>query len=470
MPFAALLTQSWSWDLRRSQLILGHGIAPARQTKSQLPSRSLAAALAPVLALVLSYSSIQAQQPQLGKCSERPRVIKGALFVDYLRWCVESVIDDPDIEPFAFTALAVAPDGSLFATRPWAGKVMIIEDADGDQLPDNMRTFADGLSIPNGLTYHDGNLYVSGGSKIYRIAAGGSVDTIVSDLPVGSGFPVGGLSVGADERLYVPVGAPCDNCEFDEPERGAILSMTLDGADRQVIATGFRHPADVEFYRGKLWTVDSAPRSYSKEAVDELNQVETGAWYGYPYCLGADLVNLRSDQFDCASSAAPRVLFGAGARPSALAAYPYDTLTGTADSLVLVLSGEPTQIDIVGYKVVMLHFDDSDQPLGATLLLPFRIESARQAYVPYDSGGYFWRQYITLNELGWGIYPQQPLAVAVNAYGWIYISMTGGQIIALRPAREPPPWDDFYPIWTPMHPDFDPAALLAPETGAAQAD
>lgn len=443
MPFAALLTQAILCKPRRSRAMLAHYFA---------------AALALTLLFPHSFTSVQAQQPELGKCSERPRVITGALFVDYLRWCVESVIDNSEIEPFSFTALEAAPDGSLFATRPLAGQVMIIEDADGDQLPDTMRTFAEGLNMPNGLTYHESDLYVSGGSNIYRISAGGSVDTIISDLPVGAGFPVGGLVVGEDERLYVAVGAPCDNCEFDEPERGAILSMTLDGADRQVIATGFRHPADLEFYRGKLWTLDSAPRSYQNEAVDEVNRVETGAWYGFPYCLGADLVNLASDQFDCASSTAPRVLFGAGARPSSLAAYPYDTLTGTADTLVVVLSGEPTQIDFVGYKVVMLNFDDHDQLLGATLLLPFRIESTRQAYLPYDGEGYFWRQYITLSEHGWGIYPQQPLAVAVNHYGWIYISLTGGRIIALRPANETPPWDDFYPIWTPMHPDYDPSS------------
>ena len=441
-----------------------------------MPFAALLTRLFVVLALALtlpfldSYSGARAQQPELGECSERPRVITGALFVDYLRWCVESVIDDSNIEPLSFTALEAAPDGSVFATRPLAGQVVIIEDTDGDQLPDTMKTFADGLSMPNGLAYHDDNLYVSGGSNIYRISPDGSVETIVSDLPVGAGFPVGGLVVGEDERLYLAVGAPCDNCEFDDPERGAVLSMTLDGADRQVVATGFRHPADVEFYRGKLWTLDSAPRSYHNGAVDELNRVAAGAWYGFPYCLGADTDNLASDQFDCGSSTPPRVLFGAGARPTELAAYPYDTMIGTADTLIVVLSGEPTQIDFVGYKVVMLNFDDQDQPLGATLLLPFRIESTRQAYVPYDGEGYFWRQYITLSELGWGIYPQQPLAVAVNSYGWIYVSMTGGRIIALRPANETPPWEDFYPVWTPMNPSYDPAAAPANQIEEAQRD
>lgn len=433
MPVAALLRRSFLASWRRRGIFL-----------------------ALCLASWLSLGAVQAQPP-LGKCSERPQVITGELFVDYLRWCVESVLDAPDIEPFSFTALEVAPDGSLFATRPLAGKVMIIEDSDGDQLPDSMRVYAEGLTMPNGLAHHNGALYVAGGARIYRITEAGAVDIVVDDLAAGAGFPVGGLAVGADERLYVAVGAPCDNCQFDAPERGAILSMSLDGADRQVVASGFRRPADVEFYRGKLWTLDSGPRHFRREAVDEVNRVQRGGWHGFPSCLGAGIVNLADEAIDCATSVSPRVLFGAGARPSALAAYPYDTLTGTADTLIVLLQGEPTQVDFVGYKVIMLHFDERDQPLGATLLLPFRIESTRQAYLPYDGEGYYWRQYITLSELGWGIYPQQPLAVAVNEYGWIYISMTGGRIIALRPVFEPPP-EDFYPIWTPMHPDYEPGA------------
>ena len=319
------------------------------------------------------------------------------------------------------------------------------------------------------MAFHDGDLYVSGGSNIYRISENGAVTTIVDDLPSGTGFPTGGLVVGPDERLYVAVGAPCDSCEFDDIERGVILSMTRQGEDRRVVTSGFRRPADVEFYRGKLWTLDSAPRIRLEGALDELNLVEDGGWYGFPYCLGDKQRNLANEAIDCADARAPHLLFGAGAVPISLAAYPYDTMPGTADTLIVVLSGEPTQVDFVGYKVLMINFDGADKPLGVALLLPYRIESGRPAYLPHDGAGYFFEQYITLNELGWGIYPQQPLAVAVNERGWIYLSLTGGQIIALRPANEVPPWDDFYPIWTPMHPDYDPARATQPEA-ESQAD
>lgn len=390
---------------------------------------------------LLCAAAVQAQQPELGKCSLRPRVIEGAPFADYRRWCVENVIDAPHIEPFAFTALAVADDGTVYATRPLSGEITALYDSDGDDLPDAMRPFASGLTLPSGLAYHGGTLYAAGGANIYRITADGAVQTVVDDLPSGTGFWTGGITIGSDQRLYAAIGAPCENCEFDAEaqQRGIILSMNLDGTDRQVIATGFRQPADVEFYREALWTLDSAPRAYKAGgALDELNRVEPGGWYGFPYCLGSGTVNIPKDGIDCRQSIPPQMRFGSGAVPASLAAYPYATLPGTADTLIIALSGEPTQVTFNGYKVVMVHFDADNQPLGTTLLLPYRPESNRPAFEPYDSGGYFSPQVIGLSERGWGIYPQQPLAIAVNARGWIYISLTGGQVIALRPVDKLP--------------------------------
>ncbi len=427
-----------------------------------------------LLALCLLFGGFafagQAQQAELGKCSLRPRVIQRGLFVDNKLWCVENVVDDSQIEPMAFTALEVAPDGTLYATRPLTGQIMAIRDTDHDDLPDAMEIFASGLTLPNGLAYHQGALYVAGGPNIYRISDAGAVRKIAADLPSGTGFWTGGLAVGDDNRLYAAVGAPCENCEFDEPQRGAILGMALDGSDRQVVAFGFRQPADVSFYRGQLWTLDSSPRAIQHGALDELNLVEPGGWYGFPYCLGKDSINLPSDDIDCKQSIQPRLLFGSGATPTSLAAYPHATLPGTEDTLIVVLGGEPTQVDFVGYKVVMIHFDEDNQPLGVTLLIPYRYESLKQAFEPYRGDGYFSQHIITLSEQGWGIFPQQPLAVAVNSRGWIYISLTGGQIIALRPTHELPSDDDRYPIWTPQNPNYDPRAAPAIPTKEAQGD
>ena len=424
-----------------------------------LLKRRLALFALPLLFLILRpIATIDAQQPELERCPDRLTVIQGELFADNKRWCVESILHDRQIEPYSFTDMDIAPDGTLYATRPLSGTIMAIRDSDGDELPDKMTTFAEELTLPNGLAYHDEHLYVAGGNHIYRIAESGAVEIIVDDLPSGSGFWTGGITVGGDNRLYVALGAPCDNCNFDERDRGAILSMHLDGSDRRVIATGFRHPADVAFYRDQLWTLDSAPRQTERKALDELNLVEPGGWYGFPYCLGAGLSNINAAAIDCADAIAPVMLFGSGANPVSLAAFPHNTLPGTEDTLIVVLSGEPSQIDIVGYKVIMITFDEANQPLGATILIPYRKLDLRQAYTPYREEGLFWERYIWLSELGFGIYPQQPLAVAVHPRGWIYLSISGGRIIALRPRQLDSEYAELYPVWTPMNPDFDPNA------------
>ncbi len=378
----------------------------------------------------------RAQNPSLPNCIDRPTVVYGELYADNTRWCVESVLHDPDMEPLAFTALETAPDGSLFAARPLAGEVMVIQDSDGDSLPDAMRTYAAGLSLPNGLAYHAGALYVAGGAHVYRISAEGAIDILVDDLPVGGGFASGGLAIGADERLYLAMGAPCSLCEHPESERGAILSMNLDGGDRQVFASGFRNPADIAFFRGQLWSLDSGPNQSVGKALDELNRLEAGGFYGFPYCLGRAASGLDSQRRVCESSIAPVMQFGSGAMPSSLAAYEHDLLPGTEDTLIVVLKGEPSQVDIVGYKVIMISFDDDDQPIGAVVLLPYRFEGGRLAFQAYDAQGLFWKHFIHINEMGVGFFPQRPLAVAVSPRGWIYISITGGRIIALRPRNK----------------------------------
>ncbi len=414
-------------------------------------------ALALLVVLAIGAILARAQGAEQAPCAERPTTIGSELYADNMRWCVESVLHDRMIEPLSFTALEAAPDGTLFAARPLSGAVMAIRDTDGDQLPDAMETFAEGLTLPNGLAYHDGDLYVAGGAHIYRISPAGAVETIVDDLPNGTGFWTGGLAIDGG-RLYVALGAPCSSCEFEERERGAILSMNLEGDDRQIVATGFRRPADVAFYRDQLWTVDSAPYEAGRHARDELNRVAPGGWYGFPYCVGAGERLIAAADVDCADSITPVMLFGSGAVPISLAAFPHDALPGTEDTLIVVLSGEPRQIDFVGYKVIMITFDEENQPLGSTILIPYRYNPLRQAYLPYRGEGLFWERYILVSESGFGIYPQQPLAVAVAPRGWIYISLTGGRIIALRPRRDFGTPAHRYPVWTPMNPDFDPSA------------
>ncbi len=366
--------------------------------------------------LLLSQPGIAQDLPS---CFDRP-TFRDPPWVDGNLFCPEGVIEEATAGELPFDALATAPDGTLYATRPLYGQVLAIRDSDGDHLPDTAEVVAEGLDLPNGLTYYDGALYIAAGAQIYRLR-GEDLTLLVDDLPVGPGGWVGRLAVGPDQRLYVAVGASCDFCIPANPELGAILSFTLDGTDRQVFASGLRQAAGLAFLDGDLWATDSVSTDTAEPPdPDELNRVTAGAYLGWPYCSGGGELEV---DFDCIGATGPAFSFPNGSRPLGIAAYTGDALPTLHHSLLVVLNGSENQTPIQGYQLAAVQVDDDGQPVEMLTLIPQRtFASDREAFTPTE-----------MNYRASGFWPHRPLDVAVSPEGWVYVSVSGGAIIALRP-------------------------------------
>jgi hypothetical protein len=261
--------------------------------------------------------------------------------------------------------------------------VLAVEDTDGDRLPDSARVIADGLTLPNGLDYHDGALLISGGANLYRWQ-NGTLETLIDDLPSGAGFWTGSV-VATAERFYIATGG-CQVC--DDPLRGAVLSYALDGTDMQVLTTGLRAPVGLALHDGVLWSADSA--------ADTLN--------------GLSLVEQNSTT----------LTFPIGSQPTMLAAYTGDALPTLAGTVLVILRGTPDALDLPGYAVAAVQFNPDGTPSGYRVIVPEDANATRY----------------TLKELSYrtsGFWPQQPIGIAVSPEGWVYISVSGGRIIAIRP-------------------------------------
>lgn len=375
-----------------------------------------------IIAMLVCMMVLTGTGRGLEPCGERPTYLSNP-WVDGTRFCLESVIHDESAGELGFAALAAAPDGTLYAARPLQGQVLAITDSDNDGLPDADRIVAEDLTLPNGLAYHDGALYISGGAHIYRIIDE-ETEIIADDLPSGVGFWTGGLAIGTDERLYVAIGAPCDACQPDDFARGTILSYALDGSDRQIVAEGLRQPVGLAFHDGGLWTVDSARDGlFASPDLDELNRVTQGAHFGWPYCVGDNQPDLFPGEFECDTAAPPSMTFPTASQPTALAGYRGDALPTLVGSLLVVLYGSYNQVDLRGYAIAAVQFDESGNPAGYDVIIPQ--ESDTRAFVGY-----------TLKEMSYrtsGFWPRRPLGIAVSREGWVYVSVGGGQIWALRP-------------------------------------
>jgi len=334
--------------------------------------------------------------------------------------CLEEAVPAGTDGELAFTALAVALDGTLYAARPLAGEVWAFTDGDGDGLPETPRLLAGGLTLPNAL-YADrqGNvLYVAGGPHIYRITPDGDATVLVDDLSAGPGYWTGGIAVGAlnggEPRIYVATGAACDTCETGDTGRGAVWSFALDGSDGRIEATGFRQPADLAMLDGELWVVDSAPASeFGEPDLDEINRVTPGADFGFPRCLGVDTG-------DCAGTTPPLFQLPTGSTPLGLTGYTSGVIPSFTNSLLVALAGSTGQVALQGYT-----FAHANPATGeVTILMPQTND--RPGFDTTDE----------LNYRTVGFYPARPYDVAVSPLGWVYISLSNGRILVIRPQSE----------------------------------
>ncbi len=392
-----------------------------------------------------AQGSAQAQS-DVQACTNRPTYRREPWVVG-AHYCLEDVLIDPSGGVLSYTALATAPDGRLFAARPLAGEVYTFDDGDGDGLPETPRLLLGGLTLPNALVWHADALYIAGGTHLYRwsgdaVSGAGELRPLVDDLPAGAGFWTGGLAVGEDGRLYVGIGAACDACVSADALRGTILSFAPDGADRRVVAAGLRQPAGLAFHAGSLWVVDTARdgalAAFGRDSrLDELNRVplepdnapldNAPPHFGFPFCIGMDNspdtgADLNGQQFDCAAALPPALALPTQSTPVALASYSSDTLPRLTNTLLVALYGEYGTPVVQYLAVALVRFDDAGMPADWQLIIP---EAADPGFPP-----------ITLEALNLqlsGFYPQRPLGLTVSAQGWVYVSVSSGRILALRP-------------------------------------
>jgi glucose/arabinose dehydrogenase len=196
----------------------------------------------------------------------------------------------------------------------------------------------------------------------------------VDDLPDGGQHPNRTLAVGPDSMLYVSIGSSCDACAETNPEHATILRTGLDGSGRAVFARGLRNTLGFGFHptTGALWGMDQGSDWRGDDLPpEELNLIEQGNDYGWPYCFGdaqpdpiiQDPPGTTKAAY-CASTEPATLEVQAHGSPIGLAFY-----TGTAFPIefagdaFIALRGSWNRFPPTGYKIVRLRFE-AGEPAG----------------------------------------------------------------------------------------------------------
>ena len=216
-------------------------------------------------------------------------------------------------------AMTLGERGTLFVGSRHAGRVYAIRVRDGKAA--GTFTIASGLTMPVGVAFRDGALYVSEVSRILRFdRIEANLENPPKPVVVSDRFPGEThhgwkfIAFGPDGKLYVPVGAPCNICEPDPDRYANIMRMNPDGSGLEVYARGVRNSVGFDWSpAGELWFTDNGRDTLGDDIPDdELNRApRPGLHFGYPYCHAGDVADPEyGGRRPCAEFQRPAVRLG----------------------------------------------------------------------------------------------------------------------------------------------------------------
>ncbi|MDH5176540.1 MAG: PQQ-dependent sugar dehydrogenase [Gammaproteobacteria bacterium] len=288
--------------------------------------------------------------------------------------------------PLARWPLATSA-GDLIIARTRGDEVVLLErDSNGDGKPDAVRTLLPRVEHPHGLALHDGWLYVGELAGIGRIrfdAATGQVsgtyERIVTDF-TGDGFhQTKTIGFGPDGLLYVTQGSTCNVCVEKDSRRATMMRMQPDGTQREIFATGLRNSVGFDWapWDGALYATENGRDLLGDDLPpDELNRIEQGKFYGWPFAYGngvpdPDLGKGHEDEI--ARTTAPVHAFRAHNAPLGIAFLRgADLPPAYARTALVALHGSWNRSELDGYKVVALDWQPDGQIVERDFITGFK--------------------------------------------------------------------------------------------------
>lgn len=261
--------------------------------------------------------------------------------------------------------MALGPRGDVFVGSWTAGTVSVLLHSAGGKQAARVVTLLSGLTVPHGVAYHKGRLYVAEEGRVtsYRYDAARvrlyDGQTVIAGLPTGGRHVTRTVGFGPDGMLYASIGSSCNEC-VDDADRAVIMRYRPDGSGGQVYARGLRNAVGLAWQpgTGRLWAADNG-RDLLGENIppDEIDLIQQGGNYGWPYCWdnGQPDPDVSSAAGYCAHTISPVVELQAHSAPLGV------TFDGGSllprqyrGDLVVAYHGSSYRTQLTGYKVVYI--------------------------------------------------------------------------------------------------------------------
>ncbi|RZK17995.1 MAG: YbhB/YbcL family Raf kinase inhibitor-like protein, partial [Flavobacterium sp.] len=267
--------------------------------------------------------------------------------------------------------ISISPAGNVYVTRRETGDVLMIKDNGGDKAASKPVKVISRSGL-HGITFYNGKVYLATVHEIYEakvLADGtfGPLKMLIHDLPDAGQHNTRTVQIGPDNMMYIGIGSTCNECTEPNQENATILRGTLDGKSRAVFASGLRDPIGWGWHpqTGELWGMDHGIDWLGDDnQPEELNKIENGKRYGWPYIYADNKINPRVDppgglqKSDWIKSSVPMVMgYDAHSAPMQMSFYNSTQFPKEYQGDAFVsLRGSWNRKTPKGYEVVRVRF------------------------------------------------------------------------------------------------------------------
>lgn len=266
-------------------------------------------------------------------------------------------------------SMALGSNGTVFVATRRDGRVYAVVPSI-DAVP-TVVTLAEGLKMPNGVAFHEGDLYVAENHRITRFTDIENrlqnvpepeviIDTLSTETHHGWRY----IDFGPDGKLYISIGAPCNVCERDGFAN--ISRMNSDGTEQEIVASGIRNSVGFTWHpeTGDLWFTDNGRDMLGDDIPPgELNHApRNGMHFGFPYCHGGDVPDpdFGADH-GCDEFEVPAQKLGPHVAPLGVLFYTGSMFPGEyAGQILIAEHGSWNRSNKIGYRISLVRMIDGN--------------------------------------------------------------------------------------------------------------
>lgn len=314
-------------------------------------------------------------------------------------------------------SLCINDDASIvFVGNRSGDKVYAVRDLDKDNFAEDVQIIDEDLNMPNGVAFRDGDLFVAEVNRILKytdieskLKNSPEPEVVYDDYPDDAHHGWKYIAFGPDGLLYVPVGAPCNNCVSDDIY-ASITRINVKNPDPEIFAKGVRNTVGITWHpeTKEMWFTDNGRDMLGDDIPPcELNYApKKGMNFGYPYCHGGTVKDPEyGDEFPCSDFVAPTQNLGPHVAPLGLKFYTGNMFPSAYKNTILIAEhGSWNRSVPIGYRISMVSLDGNRS----------------QGYATFAEG------WLNENGIAWGrpvdvlVMPDGALLVSDDRAGVIY--------------------------------------------------